>query len=78
MLKIGAFGSAGVFGLPVARVIGVIVVVGLLSFLRLFWGLIRWEVQFDLRILEFGLHMFLLGAVSIVLVLVWLFRGYLF
>lgn len=63
--------------LPVACVVAVAVVLGLLSFLRLFWGLIRWEMRFDLRILEFGFHMFLLGAVSIVVVLAWVFRAYL-
>ncbi|HML83436.1 MAG TPA: hypothetical protein PKE37_16925 [Thiomonas arsenitoxydans] len=52
-------------------------VIGVLSFLRLFYGLIRWELRFDLRILEFGFHMFLLGAVSIIVVLAWMFRAYL-
>ena len=39
-----------------------IVVLALLLFLRFFWVLIRWEVRWDMRLLEFGMHAFLPGV----------------
>lgn len=54
------------------------VLIGTLSFFRVFWGLVRWEVRFDLRIVEFGIHLFLLGAICGAFVTVWVFRARLF
>jgi hypothetical protein len=78
MLNPTFFEALSASSVPVWWFAGGAVVIVVLSFLRLFWGLIRWEMRFDLRILEFGLHMFLLGAAAIVLLFVWLFRAYLF
>jgi len=43
-------------------VIVLVAVVLLLIFFRMFYVLIRWEVGWDIRLLEFGFHAFLLGA----------------
>ncbi|OCX78068.1 hypothetical protein A6O24_05450 [Acidithiobacillus thiooxidans] len=56
-------------------VIVLVAVVLLLIFFRMFYVLIRWEVGWDIRLLEFGFHAFLLGAGVVVGVLIYF--GYL-
>lgn len=52
-----------------------IIFVALVIFLKIFWTVIQWEVAFDMRMLSFGFHAFLLGAAVAVALLAWF--GYL-
>ncbi len=52
-----------------------IILVALVIFLRIFWTVIQWEVAFDMRMLSYGFHAFLLGAAVTVALLAWF--GYL-
>ena len=78
MLSPDFLSSLGAHSAEALWLVGGLALVGMLSFLRLFWSLFRREVRFDLRIVEFGFQMFLLGAVVMALAMVWLFRAYLF
>lgn len=35
-----------------------------LVFIRMFFVIIRWEIRWDMRLLEFGFHSFLLGVLG--------------
>ncbi|AIA56636.1 hypothetical protein [Acidithiobacillus caldus] len=39
---------------------------------RLFYGLIRWESRWDIRILELGFHCFLLGILLTLIDMAWM------
>jgi len=52
-------------------ILWILIGVGLLLFLRFFWVLIRWEVRWDARLLEFGIHAFLLGIILCLGLLFW-------
>lgn len=52
--------------------IAIIAALLFLVFVRMFFVVIRWEIRWDMRLLEFGLHSFLLGAFGTMIALIYM------
>jgi len=53
-------------------VIAIIASLLFLIFIRMFFVVIRWEIRWDIRLLEFGFHSFLIGVFGTIIALMYM------
>ncbi len=51
--------------------IAIAAAIALLVIIRLFFVVIKWEIRWDIRIFEFGIHCFLLGIIATFIAMVY-------
>lgn len=54
--------------------IAIMAAILLLVFIRMFFLVVRWEIRWDMRLLEFGFHSFLIGVLGTMIALIYLGR----
>ena len=52
--------------------IAIIAAILFLVFIRMFFVVIRWEIRWDIRLLEFGFHSFLIGVFGTIIALMYM------